>query len=111
MRIFYKKSIIFKTAQKSKHEGVRYPCVQCEYTVAKLSSLQRHKQSYHEVMKSPCDQNELVECRVTSKKIKLTAENEKTEHDFVKCEPDPECDDYDNSIKEEVLEEDSLAGY
>ena len=41
-------------------------------------------------MKSPCDQNELVECRVTSKKIKLTAENAKTEHDFVKCEPDPE---------------------
>ena len=46
----------WKTTKKSKHEGIIYPCDQCEYAATSLSHLKNHKKSNHEVIRYPCDQ-------------------------------------------------------
>ena len=47
-----------KHHKESKHEGIRYPCDQCEYAATKPSDLKLHKQSLHEGIRYPCDQCE-----------------------------------------------------
>ena len=114
--------------KQKKHEGIRYPCDHCKYVASDLSCLKQHKQTKHEGVRYPCDQCEHsalyksdlnrhkrrkhtgpVECGLTDKKIKLTTENIEPKLVHVKFEPEP--DDYDNTIKSEVLEEDPLAGF
>ena len=34
--------------KRSAHEGMKYPCGQCEYQVTTKESLDRHKRSIHE---------------------------------------------------------------
>ena len=38
-------SLDFRTHKESKHDGIRYPCDQCEYAATTSSSLRRHKES------------------------------------------------------------------
>ena len=40
---------------QSKHEGIKYPCNQCDYQATKQGSLQTHIQSKHEGIKYPCN--------------------------------------------------------
>ena len=118
-----------KQHKQTKHECVIYPCDQCEFAATTLFNLRTHKQSKHEGLRYPCDQCEHsalyksdlnrhkrrrkhtgpVECGLTDKKIKLTTENIEPKPVHVKFEPEP--DDYDNTIKFKVLEEDPLAGF
>ena len=41
---------------KSKHEGVRYPCDQCNYAANQLAHLKKHKENIHEGIRYPCTQ-------------------------------------------------------
>ena len=38
------------------HEGVRYPCLQCEYASTTSGHLKRHVKSKHEGVRYPCSQ-------------------------------------------------------
>ena len=41
---------------KSKHEGVKYPCKQCDYKATRRCHLSTHIASKHNGVKYPCDQ-------------------------------------------------------
>ena len=41
---------------RNKHEGVRYPCSQCDYKATKQFNLKIHTESVHEGVKYPCNQ-------------------------------------------------------
>ena len=41
---------------RSKHEGIKYPCSHCDYEATTKGNLQVHIQSIHEGIKYPCDQ-------------------------------------------------------
>ena len=127
---------MLKQHKESKHEGVRYPCDECEYSANRLANLKMHKQSKHDGVRYPCDQCEYSasykselnkhkrmkhtntqECGFTARKTNLAGENIEPEPVHVKLEPEPvlvkyepEFGIYDNTIKSEVLEEDPLAG-
>ena len=38
------------------HEGVKYPCDQCEKLFSSKGVLKKHQVSVHECIKYPCDQ-------------------------------------------------------
>ena len=42
--------------RKSKHEGVKYPCAECNYIATTSSHLKRHIAGQHEGLRYPCDQ-------------------------------------------------------
>ena len=44
--------------KRSVHEGMKYPCGQCEYQATTKENLDRHKRSVHEGIKYPCQQCE-----------------------------------------------------
>ena len=48
---------------KYKHEGVRYPCDQCEFAAITADSLRRHIEIKHEGMGYPCDQGQDVKMK------------------------------------------------
>ena len=41
---------------KSKHEGIKYPCQQCDYQATDPSALRKHTKGKHEGTKYPCQQ-------------------------------------------------------
>ncbi|MCP3876703.1 MAG: hypothetical protein GY699_26640 [Desulfobacteraceae bacterium] len=41
---------------KSKHEGVKHLCDQCDFKTPQQGTLSRHIKSKHEGVKYPCDQ-------------------------------------------------------
>ena len=41
---------------RSKHEGIKYPCKQCDFSSTQQGNLQKHIQSKHEGIKYPCNQ-------------------------------------------------------
>ena len=45
-----------KEVKYTNHEGIKYPCNQCEYKASEKGQLQIHIQSQHEGIKYPCDQ-------------------------------------------------------
>ena len=45
-----------QTHIQSKHEGIKYPCNQCDYQATQQSNLQTHIQCIHEGVKYPCNQ-------------------------------------------------------
>ena len=47
-----------KNHKEHKHEGIRYPCDQCDFSAKTPISLKRHKESIHEGIRYPCDQCE-----------------------------------------------------
>ena len=47
-----------KNHKRSKHEGIRYPCDQCDYVGNYASNLKLHKRSTHEGIRYLCDQCE-----------------------------------------------------
>merc|ERR1740128_1103379 len=49
-----------KQHERSKHEGIRYPCDQCDYVATQQSSLNTHKKSQHEGIRYLCDQCDYV---------------------------------------------------
>ena len=42
--------------KRSVHEGIKYPCNQCEYLASRKEHLDRHKRLVHEGIKFPCGQ-------------------------------------------------------
>ena len=44
------------THVQSKHEGVRFPCDQCDYKAVQKPSLVRHIKTVHEGVKFPCEE-------------------------------------------------------
>ena len=49
-----------KKHKEDKHEGIRYPCDQCEYSATQISNLKIHKKTKHGGIRYPCDQCDLV---------------------------------------------------
>ena len=45
-----------KQHKQSKHDGVRYPCDQCDYAATDPSNLNKHQQSKQRGVRYPCDQ-------------------------------------------------------
>ena len=44
--------------RRSVHEGMKYPCGQCEYQATSKCNIEKHRKSVHEAMKYPCEQCE-----------------------------------------------------
>ena len=44
--------------RRSVHEGMKYPCGQCEYQATLKGNLDRHKRAVHQEIKYPCGQCE-----------------------------------------------------
>ena len=42
--------------KRAVHEGVKYPCGQCDYQASSTGNLARHKRAVHEGVKYPCGQ-------------------------------------------------------
>ena len=61
-----------KTHIQSKHEGVKYPCNQCDYQFTDKSSLRKHIQSKHEYIKYPCNQCDYLAPRQDSLKTHIS---------------------------------------
>ena len=55
---------------KSVHEGVKYPCDQCNYKATWSSTLQQHLKSVHEGIKYSCDQCNYTFLYVISENMK-----------------------------------------
>ena len=47
--------VIWKNTLKKKHQGLRYPCDQCEYVATEVHNLKLHIDSKHEGVRYPCD--------------------------------------------------------
>ena len=112
-----------------------YPCDQCEYAATYQPDLKKHKMRNHagaecgvpaKIINFSAEniepdghveygpEPELLKCEPDLLKYESEPVHVKYEPKsvLVKCEPEPESDDCeDDSIKEEVLEEDPLAGY
>ena len=52
-----------KRHKNAMHEGVRYPCDQCDYAATVANDLKRHKESKHEGVRYPCDQCDYMATR------------------------------------------------
>ena len=46
--------------KENKHEGVRYPCSECEYVATQAGNLRLHKENKHEGVWYPCSECEYV---------------------------------------------------
>ena len=51
--------------KESKHEGIRYPCNECEYTATVAGKLRRHKENKHKGIRYPCDVCEYAATRAS----------------------------------------------
>ena len=71
---------------KSKHEGVRFPCIQCDYKATTRSSLSSHIQSMHKGLKFSCDQ-----CDYEAKQRTHLLTHIKSKHEGVRL-PCNQCD-------------------
>ena len=49
-----------KKHKEAKHEGIRYPCDQCEFAATSMSNLKVHKEAKHEGIRYPCDECEYI---------------------------------------------------
>ena len=61
--------------KESKHEGIRYPCNQCEFASTKPGILKAHKKSKHEGIRYPCD-----ECDYAAKDQKYLKRHKESKH-------------------------------
>lgn len=61
-----------------KHEGVKYPCNECDFQATTKSSLQRHKQSKHDCTRHPCPQCDYEATGQESLQLHLTAKHSDT---------------------------------
>ena len=50
--------------KRAVHEGIKYPCGQCQYEATTKDSLTQHRRAVHEGLKYPCEQ---CQHQVTSK--------------------------------------------
>ena len=53
-KVFARKQAMV-THYRSKHEGIKYSCNQCDYQATQQGNLQKHIQSVHEGIKYPCN--------------------------------------------------------
>ena len=72
--------------QKSQHEGVRYPCGQCEYTTSRISHLKNHKAAKHDNVKYFCDQ-----CEYSAPELSSLKRHQKSKHEGIRF-PCDHCD-------------------
>ena len=49
-----------KIHKEAVHEGIRYPCDQCEYSATQKQNLKKHKEIKHEGVLYPCDQCDYI---------------------------------------------------
>ena len=56
-----------KKDKRSKHEGIKYPCDQCEYAITSTTNLKQHKESKHEGKRYSYDQCEFITITIVSK--------------------------------------------
>ena len=71
-----------KKHKKVKHEGIRYPCDQCEDTFSYIYTLKQHKEAKHEMLRYSCDQ-----CIITFSRISDMKKHKEVKHGHVQ---DPE---------------------
>ena len=71
---------------RSKHEGVKYPCNQCDYQATTRGHLQTHIQSKHEGIRYPCNQCDYQATQQSSLQSHISAKHSDT---VLKCE---DCD-------------------
>ena len=72
---------------KLKHQGVKYPCDQCDYKATVKNDLLRHIKSRHEGVKYPCNQCDYN----TTQKTYYLLTHMKSKHKGVKY-PCDQCD-------------------
>ena len=58
-----------KHHKESKHDGIRYPCNQCDYAATTSGSLKTHNESKHEGIRYPCDQCDYAATKLDKLKI------------------------------------------
>ena len=68
-----------KEHQKSVHDGVKYPCKNCNYQATTMKNLKRHKKSVHDGVKYPCKI-----CSYEAAQKGHLKEHQKSVHDGVK---------------------------
>ena len=54
--MIWKYAEIAENESKSKHEGIKYACYQCDYQATRQDNLTTHIQSVHEGIKYDCNQ-------------------------------------------------------
>ena len=74
--------------KKSKHEGIQYPCDQCEYAASELGNLHQHKQSKHEGIRYPCDQCEYAATQLSALKRHKQSKHKGIRYPRDQCEYD-----------------------
>ena len=67
-----------KKKQKAKHEGIGYPCDQCEHIATEIFLLKRHKEVKHEGISYPCDQ-----CAYCATRMGDLKRHKKTKHEGI----------------------------
>ena len=75
-----------KHHKKAKHEGIRYPCDQCEYSATQVGTLKKHKEAKHEGIRYPCDQCEYSATQMSALKTHKEAKHEGIRYPYDQCE-------------------------
>ena len=70
-----KSSSHLQTHIRSVHEGVKYPCDQCNHKASTSTNLHRHMKSVHDGVKYPCDQ-----CNYKAARIDYLQKHKKSIH-------------------------------
>ena len=71
---------------QAKHEGIKYPCNQCDYQTTTQGNLQTHFQAKHEGIKYPCNQCDYQAARQNNLQVHIAA---KHSENILKCD---QCD-------------------
>ena len=88
-----------KSHKEAKHLGIRYPCDQCEYTTAYAVELRKHKEVKHEGIRYPCDQ-----CAYIATRMDRLNKHKKTKHE--NCEFSSAVENPSPSKYQDFLEQD-----
>ena len=71
---------------KSEHEGVKYPCDQCDYKATWKHSLKRHFKSKHVGVKHACDQCDHKATQRSDLFIHIISEHEGVRYSCDQCD-------------------------
>ena len=63
-------------SEKSRNEGILYPCDQCGYSASRLSTLKSHIDDNHEGIRYPCDQCEYSATRLDTLKSHINDDHQ-----------------------------------
>ena len=71
-----------KKHKRSKHEGIKYPCDQCEYASTSTTNSKQHKESKHEGKRYSYDQCEFITLAVVPKFVPVLCQKNLTAETF-----------------------------